>query len=79
MAEDPISGQVFTSPSTSANEACSSYLGRACEMNGFGNSGSFSQADTDLLSKFEGKNIASATAYSEVASSVSSNAGQGHL
>ncbi|GES64695.1 pectin lyase A [Aspergillus terreus] len=79
VAESPIEGEVFTSPSTSANEACSSYLGRACEVNGFGNSGSFSQADTGFLSKFQGQNIASATAYGEVASSVSSNAGQGHL
>ncbi|RDW78840.1 polysaccharide lyase family 1 protein [Aspergillus mulundensis] len=75
VAEDPIDGKLFASPSESANTACSSYLGRNCELNGFGSSGTFNQADTDFLSKFEGKNIASADAYSGIASSVSSSAG----
>ncbi|KAL2817677.1 pectin lyase A [Aspergillus cavernicola] len=79
VAEDPIEGQAFTSPSTSQNEACSTYLGRVCELNGFGNSGTFNQADTDFLSNFEGQNIASASAYSEVASSVPSSAGYGTI
>lgn len=79
VAEDPIEGQAFASPSESANEACSNYLGRACEVNGFGNSGTFTQADTDLLSKFDGQTVAAATAYGEVADSVSSSAGQGKL
>ncbi|KAJ5098751.1 pectate lyase [Penicillium argentinense] len=77
--ESPIDGQLFTSPSTSANTVCSSYLGRVCQVNGFGSSGSFSQSDTGFLSNFSGKNIASATAYTSVASSVVANAGQGKL
>ena len=44
-----------------------------------GNSGTFSQSDEGLLSKFKGQNIASADASSNVASSVVKNAGQGHL
>ncbi|PLB49088.1 hypothetical protein P170DRAFT_383689 [Aspergillus steynii IBT 23096] len=79
VAEDPINGALFTSPDAGTNAVCSSYLGRACEINGFGSSGTFSQADEDFLSNFKGKNIASAEAYGNVASSVTSNAGQGHL
>ncbi|KAL4754340.1 pectin lyase A [Aspergillus terricola var. indicus] len=75
VAEDPIDGELFASPSESANEVCSTYLGRNCEVNGFGSSGTFNQADTDFLSKFEGQNIASADSYSGVASSVASSAG----
>ncbi|KAL4734506.1 pectin lyase A [Aspergillus similis] len=75
VVEDPIDGELFASPSESANEVCSTYLGRNCELNGFGSSGTFNQADTDFLSKFEGKSIASADSYSSVASSVSSSAG----
>jgi pectin lyase len=79
VVEDPIDGQLFSSPSTSANEVCSTYLGRACEMNGFGSSGTFNQADTDFLANFEGNNIASASAYSEVVASVSASAGHGTI
>ncbi|KAF3384409.1 putative pectin lyase B [Penicillium rolfsii] len=79
VVQSPISGQLFTSPSTSANTACSKYLGRVCQMNGFGSSGTFSQSDTGFFSKFSGQNIASATAYTSVVSSVTANAGQGKL
>ncbi|KAJ5312788.1 hypothetical protein N7508_003618 [Penicillium antarcticum] len=79
VVETPISGQLFTSPDTTTNAKCSTYLGRSCQINGFGSSGSFSQADTNFLVNFEGKNIASASAYGTVVSSVTSNAGQGNL
>ncbi|CEJ58854.1 putative pectin lyase B [Penicillium brasilianum] len=79
VVESPVSGSLFTSPSTSANKACSNYLGRVCQVNGFGSSGSFSQSDTGFFSKFSGQNIATATAYTSVVSSVTSNAGQGNL
>ncbi|KAJ6019617.1 hypothetical protein N7499_009418 [Penicillium canescens] len=79
VVESPISGQLFTSPDTTTNAKCSSYLGRSCQVNGFGSSGSFSQADTGFLSNFSGKNIASAAAYGTVVSSVTANAGQGNL
>ncbi|KAJ5370554.1 uncharacterized protein N7496_006646 [Penicillium cataractarum] len=79
VVESPVDGQLFTSPSTSANTACSNYLGRVCQINGFGSSGTFSQSDTGFFSKFSGQNIASATAYTSVVSSVNANAGQGKL
>ncbi|KAL4966204.1 polysaccharide lyase family 1 protein [Aspergillus stella-maris] len=73
--QDPIEGEAFSSPSESANEACSTYLGRACVLNSYGNSGTFTQADSDILSKFDGQTVADASAASDVASSVSSSAG----
>jgi pectin lyase len=79
IAESPISGQLFTSPDTTTNAKCQTYLGRSCVINGFGSSGSFSQADTAFLTNFSGKNIASASAYTTVVSSVTANAGQGKL
>jgi pectin lyase len=77
VAESPIEGSLFTSPSTSANTACFAYLGHNCEINGFGSSGTFSQSDTDFFSDFSGKNIASAAAYTTVVSSVTETAGYG--
>ncbi|OJJ42895.1 hypothetical protein ASPZODRAFT_75268 [Penicilliopsis zonata CBS 506.65] len=77
--QSPIDGELFTSPSTTANEACAAYLGRDCEINGFGSSGTFSSDDTGFFSDFEGKTIASATTYTAVAASVTANAGQGKL
>lgn len=79
VVQSPVSGQLFTSPSTTANKACSNYLGRVCQLNGFGSSGTFSQSDTGFFSKFSGQHIASATAYTSVVSSVTANAGQGKL
>lgn len=77
--ESPVSGQLFTAPDATTNAKCSTYLGRSCQINGFGSSGTFNQADTNFLSNFSGKNIASASAYGTVVSSVTANAGQGKL
>ncbi|CRL29340.1 Pectin lyase fold/virulence factor [Penicillium camemberti] len=78
--ETPISGQLFSSPDSTTNAVCSSYLGRTCQLNGFGSSGTFDgRADTAFLANFAGKNIASATAYTSVVASVNANAGQGKL
>ncbi|KAE8167400.1 putative pectin lyase A [Aspergillus tamarii] len=77
--QSPIEGQLFTSPDTNTNTVCATYLGRNCEVNGFGSSGAFSQADTAFLVNFEGKNIASASPYADAQSSVPSSAGQGNL
>ncbi|KAL3427510.1 pectin lyase [Phlyctema vagabunda] len=79
VAEDPIDGQVFTSPSASANTACDTYLGHNCEVNGFGTSGTFSQSDTGFFSDFDGYSVATAEAYSTVVTSVTENAGYGKL
>ncbi|CAP95882.1 hypothetical protein E8E15_010020 [Penicillium rubens] len=78
-AESPISGQLFSSPDTNTNAVCSNYIGRACQLNGYGSSGALSQADTAFLTNFGGKNIASASAYTSVVASVNANAGQGKL
>lgn len=79
VAESPISGKLFTSPDSTTNKVCSSYIGHTCQVNGFTSSGGFKQADEAFLSKFKGKNIASSSAYTTVISSVTSNAGQGKL
>jgi pectin lyase len=61
-------GQLFSSPSTSANAACEAYLGHACQLNALGSSGSFEESDTSFFSDFNGKTIPSAgTASSTVA------------
>jgi pectin lyase len=79
VVESPVSGQLFTSPDSSTNQVCSTYLGHTCQVNGFGSSGTFSRADQAFLVNFRGKNIASASAYTVAQSSVPSNAGQGKL
>ncbi|KAJ5894037.1 hypothetical protein N7495_005728 [Penicillium taxi] len=79
VVESPIDGDLFTSPDTSTNEDCETYLGRACKINGFGSSGTFDQSDEGFFSDFSGKNIASADAYTTVVSYVKANAGQGNL
>lgn len=70
------SGQLFAS--TSAASACSQYLGRACEANGFGSSGTLDGSDTSFLQYFAGKNIASATDYN-TAKNVFNTAGFGTI
>ncbi|KAG4432299.1 hypothetical protein IFR05_012206 [Cadophora sp. M221] len=79
VALSPITGQAFSAPSTSANAACSAYLGHVCQVNGFGSSGAFSKSDTGFFSNFEGKNVATAAAYTTVVSSVNANAGYGKV
>ncbi|KAJ5199720.1 Pectin lyase fold/virulence factor [Penicillium cf. griseofulvum] len=79
VVETPIAGQLFMSPDTNTNAVCSAHLGRACQTNGFGSSGSSKQADAGFLVNFAGKNIASAAAYTSVVASVNANAGQGKL
>lgn len=71
-------GKLFTPASASAGSACTQYLGRACQVNGFGSSGSFTGTDTSFLSYFAGKNIASATDYN-TAKSVINTAGFGTI
>jgi pectin lyase len=80
VVQTPVNGQLFSSPDSTTNQDCSAYLGRVCQLNGFGSSGTFSgQADTGFLTDFTGKNIASATSYTVVASNVLANAGQGKI
>jgi pectin lyase len=69
-------GQFFASPSTSANRACTNYLGHACQLNAFGSSGNLAGTDVSFFSNFKGKNIASATVAS---SSIADTAGVGKI
>lgn len=77
VLDSGVAGQYFTSPSTTANAACTAYLGRACQVNGFGSSGTFSSSTTSFFPNFSGKTIAAAQTYSWVQSNVISNAGIG--
>lgn len=79
IVESPMDGQLFTSPDASTNAVCQTYLGRACVVNGFGSSGTFKEADTGFLANFQGKNIASAAAYTSIQNTVPSSAGQGKI
>jgi pectin lyase len=75
---DEVDGQAFSSPSTTANTACQTYLGRSCVLNAFGSSGAFSYTDTAFLVNFSGKNIAPATSATD-AKAVMTSAGYGKL
>ncbi|KGO78201.1 Pectin lyase fold/virulence factor [Penicillium italicum] len=78
--ETPIVGQLFSSPDSNTNNVCGSHLGRACQLNGYGNSGTLGgRADTGFLANFAGKNIASAASYTSVVDSVLTHAGQGKI
>ncbi|KAF7545502.1 hypothetical protein G7046_g9551 [Stylonectria norvegica] len=69
-------GKLFSSPSVSANAVCKTPLGHTCEVNGFGSSGTLSGTDTDFITNFSGKNVASASTYT-VAKDVKNTAGFG--
>ncbi|KAM0692126.1 hypothetical protein Q7P36_008327 [Cladosporium allicinum] len=71
-------GQIFTA--SNGGSACSSGLGRACQINAFGSSGSFNSiGSTNFIANFKGKNIASAAAASGVVASVTKTAGFGKI
>lgn len=74
-----IGGKIFTSPDTSTNADCSTYLGHACQINVFGSTTTYTGTGTSFFSNFKGKNIASASAATGVQSSVVANAGIGKL
>ncbi|KAI6711003.1 pectin lyase [Diplocarpon mali] len=57
-------GQMFTSPSASANTACAADLGHNCQLNSFSNSGPLPGSDTSFLVNFKGQNVAPADAAS---------------
>ncbi|MCJ1446025.1 MAG: hypothetical protein MMC23_006530 [Stictis urceolatum] len=73
----PKVGQLFTSPTTSVNTVCASYLGHNCQLNAFGSSGSFSSSDTGFFSNFNGKNVASAATAN--AATITGGAGIGKI
>lgn len=71
-----FAGAMFSVPSTAYAADCETSLGRACQVNIFGSSGTMTQATTNFLTNFEGKNIAAANAASSsMETSVPANAG----
>lgn len=71
-----FAGEMFSVPTTAYASDCSTYLGRECEVNIFGNSGTMSYTTTGFLSNFEGKNIAAAAAAtSAMETTIPANAG----
>lgn len=71
-------GQLFGSPSVSANAVCKASLGRNCEVNSYSNSGALTGTDSSFLTNFQGKNIAAAASVSGV-SNVAKTAGYGKI
>ncbi|CVK85088.1 probable pectin lyase precursor [Fusarium mangiferae] len=53
-------GRLFTVPTAGSANSCKAALGRACQINAFGSSGTFPGDDTGFLGSFKGKTIASA-------------------
>ncbi|KAI1420522.1 pectin lyase fold/virulence factor [Xylaria sp. FL1777] len=74
-----LAGQIFTSPDSNTNQACSTYLGHACQLNAYGSTTSYTGTDESFFQYFSGKNIASASAASSAQSSVPNSAGYGKI
>jgi pectin lyase len=74
-----VAGKLFTSPDSSTNAACSSYLGHACQTNAFGSSTSYKGTDQSFFQYFSGKNVASAASATSAQSSVPNKAGYGKI
>lgn len=71
-----FAGSMFTVPSTAYASQCSASLGRTCQPNIFGASGTLSQTTTNFLTNFKGKTIAAAAAASSsMETSIPANAG----
>jgi pectin lyase len=70
------SGKLFGAPSTTANAACTAYLGHTCQLNAFGSSGTLGGTDTSFFSNFNGKSIATAATAS---SAIAGTAGVGKI
>ncbi|KAI1275323.1 polysaccharide lyase family 1 protein [Xylaria sp. FL0933] len=74
-----LAGKIFTSPDTNTNQACSAYLGHACQNNAYGSTTTYSGTDESFFQYFSGKNIASADTATSAQSTVPNNAGYGKL
>ncbi|KAI0970062.1 pectin lyase fold/virulence factor [Xylaria arbuscula] len=74
-----VAGLIFTSPDSTSNAACSTYLGRACQINAYGSSTTYTGTDETFFQYFSGKNIASAASATSAQSSVPGSAGFGTI
>ena len=72
--EAGATGQMFAT----GGSACSSALGRNCQINAYGSSTTLTRADTGFLANFRGKNIAAAGT-AEQAKNVVNTAGFGRI
>ncbi|KAI8623680.1 polysaccharide lyase family 1 protein [Xylariaceae sp. FL1651] len=79
MVDSTVAGKIFTSPNSSANQACTSYLGRACQANAYGSTTVYSGTDESFFQYFSGKNIAAASSAASAQSSVPGTAGYGKI
>ncbi|PSR80665.1 putative pectin lyase A [Coniella lustricola] len=71
-----FNGQMFSVPSTGYASECAESLGRDCEVNIFGSSGTLSYTTTNFLTNFAGKNVAAAAAAaSTMETTIPANAG----
>ncbi|KAJ4323971.1 hypothetical protein N0V94_001615 [Neodidymelliopsis sp. IMI 364377] len=77
-AQSGLPGQVFAAGSANLNTQCKGSLGRDCQMNSYGTSGTLAGSDTSFLSNFKGKNIAAASAASTTKNLVNT-AGYGRI
>ncbi|EPE04104.1 pectin lyase [Ophiostoma piceae UAMH 11346] len=75
---DTTTGQMFSSPSVSANAVCTSALGRVCQVNKYISSGTLTGSDSSFLSNFGGKNVATAATAASI-SGVKTSAGFGKI
>ncbi|KAI1308112.1 pectin lyase fold/virulence factor [Xylaria venustula] len=74
-----VAGLIFTSPDSTSNAACSTYLGRSCELNAYGSTTTYTGTDETFFQYFSGKNIASASSATSAQSSVPGSAGFGTI
>lgn len=71
-------GRYFASPDSGTNKQCAAALGRDCQLNAYGSSGSLSGTDAGFLANFKGKNVAVAKSPND-AKSVATTAGFGKI
>ncbi|KAM0323891.1 hypothetical protein ACHAQA_008472 [Verticillium albo-atrum] len=76
--ESNFAGRIFASPDTNTNKNCASPLGRNCQLNAYGSSGSLTGTNTAILANFKGKNIAAA-GLATTANAAVTNAGFGKI
>ena len=72
---------IFTSPDSNTNNVCKTYLGRVCQINAFGSSGSFDSIGdpASSLENMQGKNVARTGPAQGTPDYVVKNAGVGKL
>lgn len=73
-----LKGKWFAVPNAAAAAQCKAQLGRDCQLNSYGSSGALTGADSGVLAKFKGKNVAGAGSAARVKDLVNT-AGYGRI